>query len=268
FYGAVTRETKLTPDEQPSQVVDPNQVQQKAKELGMQELQYRIGQKGTVGRILSQLFLQGGGSPADLAALPDAPEKTVEDQFAWLRQLITGTPAPIDTLVQGIGDLYVELNAAKNSLNPDAALLQLVQNPSGPLIRLNDVATQLPGPSGAPGPVTAMASDVTAKVKALIGVGSIDAINKLWNSEVVPYCSKLVNDRYPIFAGSAADVTLADFARLVSPGGTIDNFFKTHLAPLVDTSRVPWRPQGGLALSPGALEQLRMAGDIRDALFA
>src|SRR5262249_54853314 len=71
FYGAVARETKLTPDEQPSQVVDPNQVQQKAKELGMQELQYRIGQKGTVGRILSQLFLQGGGSPADLAALPD-----------------------------------------------------------------------------------------------------------------------------------------------------------------------------------------------------
>jgi len=269
LYAGVARETKLTVDQQAGQgVVDPNQVQQKAQELGMQELQYAIGRKGTVGRILSQLFLQGGGSPADLAALPDAPEKVVEDRFAWLHQLVTGSPAPIDTLTQGLNDLYVELNAAKNSLNPDAALLQLVQNPSGPLMRLQDLAGQLPGPSGGPGPVTAVASELAGKVQGLIKGGSIDAINKLWKSEVVPYCSKLVNDRYPIFAGSAADVTLTDFGRLFAPGGTIDNFFKAHLTALVDTSRIPWRSQGGLAFSSGALEQLRMAGDIRDALFA
>ena len=36
----------------------------------------------------------------------------------------------------------------------------------------------------------------------------------------------------------------------------------------VDTSRIPRRAQGGLAISPGGLEQFRIAGLIRDPMFA
>jgi type VI secretion system protein ImpL len=73
-------------------------------------------------------------------------------------------------------------------------------------------------------------------------------------------------------ATGQADVPLSDFGRLFGNGGVYDAFFRTELAPLVDTSRGAWAwrtdstgaPVGG---SAALLRQFEAAGRIRDAFF-
>jgi type VI secretion system protein ImpL len=64
---------------------------------------------------------------------------------------------------------------------------------------------------------------------------------------------------------------MADFARLFAPGGVIDKFFSTNLAPLANTSGKTWtwRPNASLShkLSDTTLRQFQQAAEIRDAFF-
>ena len=77
-------------------------------------------------------------------------------------------------------------------------------------------------------------------------------------------------NRYP-FAKSDRDVPMADFANMFAPGGTIDRFFSTNLAPLVNLSSKTWtwRPNPMLTrkLSDTTLRQFQQAAEIRDAFF-
>ncbi|MGH6930159.1 MAG: type VI secretion IcmF C-terminal domain-containing protein, partial [Dongiaceae bacterium] len=93
-------------------------------------------------------------------------------------------------------------------------------------------------------------------------------LNDAFKAAVIPYCEPLLKGRYPIFADSGTDVTIDDFARIFAPGGVLDAFFTSNLMQNVDMAGIPWRAQGGLSISTGALEQFRMAKKIRDALFA
>jgi len=62
-----------------------------------------------------------------------------------------------------------------------------------------------------------------------------------------------------------------DFAQLFGHGGTLDEFFRTKLAPLVDTGTNPWsfKPTGDGArpVSPAALADFQRAARIREVFF-
>ena len=83
-------------------------------------------------------------------------------------------------------------------------------------------------------------------------------------------CQQVTANRYP-FAKSDRDVPMADFARMFAPGGVIDRFFSTNLAPLVNLSSKTWtwRPNPNLTrkLSDTTLRQFQQAAEIRDAFF-
>ncbi len=260
LYADIARETKLTIDEQaaPDQV---GQLQQKAEDIATQQLQYKLSSKGVMGRVLSDLFLQGGGGQADLTALPEAPEKRVEERFAWLHQFVAGSPAPIDDMIQQLNDVWRQLKGITDSLDPGSAGASAIQQGGiGP--RIEEIARD------APGPVAELLQGMAGAAQGAIQQMTATELNDRWKGDVAKKCSQLLANRYPLFAGSGTDVTLDDFGRMFGPGQLIDSFFSTNLANFVDTSRTPWRAQGGVPISQGALEQFRMASDIRDALFA
>jgi len=112
--------------------------------------------------------------------------------------------------------------------------------------------------------VTGMADKVAAIEKGAVSGN----LNDAYKAAVVPLCSKMIANRYPMVADSGSDVTLDDFGRLFSGGGVMDSFFNANLAQYVDMSGRTWKAQGGLSISPGALEQFRIARLFRDSMFA
>lgn len=84
-------------------------------------------------------------------------------------------------------------------------------------------------------------------------------------------CRKAFAGRYPFVPGSKKDVIPEDFVRILARGGVMDEFFQKNLAPLVDTSKKPWRfrnlgdPEtGGMS---EALAQFERAQEIRRVFF-
>jgi type VI secretion system protein ImpL len=262
LYLDIARETKLTVDEKAAQGVDPSQIQQTLESVGKQELGYRLSGKGVMGRVLNQLFLQGGGSVADLGAdMPDAPEKRVEQRFDWLHQYVAGSPSPLDGMLQQLNQVYLQLNGINTALDQGGAALSDVTGGGAALDSLRSLASQVPGPLGE------MLSGVAGGAGGAIIQRSAKELNDRWQADGARLCSTLLRNSYPIDPNSGTDATLDDFARVFAPGQLMDGFFKSTLANVVDTSRVPWRAQGDIPLSSGALEQFRLARQIGEALF-
>jgi type VI secretion system protein ImpL len=90
------------------------------------------------------------------------------------------------------------------------------------------------------------------------------------SSEVGDFCRKAIAGRYPLVRSSTRDATQDDFATLFASGGKMDQFFRTNLAPLVDTSTRPWsfKPMNDVPLgSSSALIQFQRADTIREVFF-
>jgi type VI secretion system protein ImpL len=255
-------QTKLTAPPQAAGGQTSSAAVKTVEKAGQQEVQFFLGAKGRGGRLLFDLLKgsTGGGVGSGNGQAPPAPEQRVEERFKFLSDYVSGTPAPIDELIQAINAVYLALNNALNQFVPNAA---------GPDAALNSALQQLRAAAGrAPASVGAQITNMVDTV-AKIDKGEVSGnLNDAYQAAVVPFCSKMVGNRYPIFADGGADVTLDDFARLFAPGGVLDGFFKSNLMQYVDTSRIPWRAQGGLAISPGGLEEFRIAGLIRDSMFA
>lgn len=255
LYLAVARETTLTVSATPPD--QAGQLQQKAEELAAQQLRYNIESKGAVGRIFSQLLLQGG-NPEALASLPEPPEAIVEKQFKKIHDFVAGSPAPVDDMIQRLAEVRQQLQGITGSLDPGSAGANaILQGDIGAVIK--ELALDAPGPIQ--DALAAMADQATGAIENL----TAKELNDRWKADVAKYCTQLLGNRYP-FNASDKDVTLEDFGKMFAPGGFIDRFFSTNLANFVDTST--WKAQGGIPISSGSLAQFRMAAEIRDALFS
>jgi type VI secretion system protein ImpL len=260
----IARETKLTAPPPADPAADGGSaVGDALQKVGAQQLQMTLNSKGgRLGQLLTKVAKASGSGGAGGGGGEDAvpPEQRVEERFKFLHDYVGGSPAPIDAAIAAINTVYLALNNALNSP---------VGSGGGPDTALQSAVTQLKAEAGrAPASVGAQLSGVAAKVEQIDKGDYSSNLNDAFKAAVIPYCEPLLKGRYPIFADSGTDVTVDDFARIFAPGGVLDGFFKANLMQNVDTSSIPWRAQGGLSISTGALEQFRMASRIRDALFA
>jgi type VI secretion system protein ImpL len=173
---------------------------------------------------------------------------------------IAGGQAPMDEFLKDLSDLYQQLNRTPGSGGAVASAGEL----GAAARKVEADAARLPASVGA------IAQKVAHGAAGASAGGTKTQINDDWQ-KVLPLCLGALDGRYPLDRNADADVTPDDFARLFSPGGLIDAFFKNDLAPFVDTSRTPWRGQGaelgGVAISPDALAEFQLAAKIRDSFF-
>ncbi len=261
----IARETKLAPPEAAAAAGGGSDLAGQVGQLAQQQAQLAIARQSRLASLLARELAKGGATGGGGGAQEPAPEDTVAARFKWLHDYVSGSPAPIDEVIQAANAVYFALNSSPPGNAPDPALRSAIQ-------QLQAVAARVPGPpevGGAVSPVGEALGKAAERVEE-IQLGAVKkGLNERFKSEVAQYCSKIVRGRYPISASSAQDVTIEDFGRLFAPGGAIDNFFKANLFQYVDTSRETWRlqPDSEVKISGAALRMFQRAADIRDGLF-
>ncbi len=212
------------------------------------------------GQILLEALISSAASSSGEA--PKPPGSYVQERFEWLNDLVVrleGQPSRLDDLMGSLQLVYQELNkmsfSGVTSGESGQALLQFQQTAS----RID-------------GPIQRWATQISTGSSGITSEGTRASINARWQSAVLPFCTKALDNRYPFNRRARADVAMVDFAKLFSPGGLIDSFFDENLLKYVDTRSRPWTWKRvndvDLGISQAVLQQMQYAGEIRDAFFA
>jgi type VI secretion system protein ImpL len=204
--------------------------------------------------------LAGNQAKAPAAINRDGPlEKLVDDHFAPLRRLVTGTPPPLDDVMKMFNEVYVQLSAVQEALkskSPPPA--------GGGGAKLKAAAGQQPEPLRAALETLADAADNQSRlVERQSLTGELQP--------VAEFCARAIAGRYPVAQGSKVDVLPEDFGQFFAPGGMMDDFFTRKLNALVDVGTNPWsfRPtgDGSRPVSPTALADFQRAARVREVFF-
>jgi type VI secretion system protein ImpL len=196
-------------------------------------------------------------------AAPEVPGASIEANFKPFQVLLEGDAGsrPIDALLANLNELYRGLTLA--ATNP-AQTKQAIDQVQVQVASLRSNVTRLPQPLA--GMMDKVAKDVAGDANDT----SVAQLTQALADQVTGACQQITANRYP-FAKSDRDVPMADFARIFAPGGVIDRFFSTNLAPLANLSGKTWtwRPNANLTrkLSDTTLRQFQQAAEIRDAFF-
>ncbi len=235
------------------------------------------------GRLQSQgLDILNEAFGNDSAGKPVDPARRVDEHFKTLHDYVTpageGKNSALDLTILKFQQMYQNFNTVASGPNAGATMLNQVAGGAGAgggagggggggggaTAQIQDVARDLPRP------VAAMLGSVTRGANDVARAGAGEEVASAWKSSVLPLCEAAFN-RYPMVAGSAIDVPVDDFAKLLAPGGVMDQFFAKYLKPFADVSHKPWKwlspdkiPAG---LSPGSLGAFEQAAAIRDALY-
>jgi type VI secretion system protein ImpL len=199
-----------------------------------------------------------GATNGDNAVSSRQPGAAIEEHFAQLDQLSTGTPGatPIDHTI-GVLDQLGKTLLTMNDLSEPAA-----QNNTAVLAARQE-AEQLP-PQAA-----GLIAGLTGRSAALIASGSSAALAGQFHAAAGNDCASFVDGRYPFVPGGATDIPVQNFAELFGNGGRFDSFFKSTLAQRVDTGGRAWRWKAGVTPGPDSvLAAAQIADDIRQIFFS
>jgi type VI secretion system protein ImpL len=233
---AIVRETTLIDDKADKSAV--------AKAAG-----FLSEQKSEIGKY----FGATGG-----AARAARPESIVDDHFSRLRQYVRGAPGqppPIEgtaALMKDMNTYLVAVKAAREARQPPP--------PSDVPNKLKAEAPRLPEP-------------LQSAVGTLAGTTSREVAQDLRQkvnealAQLIGFCTKAVEGRYPFVRTGKLDVTREDFTRLFGPAGMFDDFVQKQLTLLVDTTTEPWKPRDPAVSPRGSLLQFQRAKTIRDVFF-
>jgi type VI secretion system protein ImpL len=256
ILNAIADETKLTEDRS---VLDASNLAEGAQTIGSLELQSSLSSR-------SQLFLEAltSGTSQQTGPPPKKPGEFVEERFAWLHELVAeidGQPSQLAELMGRLTEVYQELNKLSFAGGVGAGA-----GDATAIVRFQELANRLPGP------IQRWSTQISTGSSGITADGTRASINAKWQSQIMPFCTQALDNRYPFNRGAKADVAMGDFARLFAPEGMIDGFFNENLRDYVDTRARPWAwkrvNDTDLGISPAVLQQLQYAAEIRDAFFA
>lgn len=122
-----------------------------------------------------------------------------------------------------------------------------------------------------PPPLNIMFEELAVATSSYVGRDVRSTLGGNMNATIGDFCKRSILGRYPFTRSATRDVTADDFARLFSPGGAMDEFFRSNLQPMVDISGSSWTFKQGIDGTPvggsAALVSFQRAATIRDVYF-
>ncbi|MQQ10116.1 type VI secretion system membrane subunit TssM [Epibacterium sp. SM1979] len=251
---AVSNETKLTEDRS---LLDSGAINEGVGNVAAIEARSVLSVEAQI--LMEALVASAQNAPGQPSAVPG---EYVENRFQWLHDLVArpeSQPSQLDDLMNALQLVYQELNKMSfsgiTSGEGGQALLQFQQ-----------------AASRVDGPLQRWAKQITVGSSGITSEGTRATINASWQANVLPFCQKALDNRYPFNRRARADVAMADFSKLFAPGGLIDAFVDDHLLKHIDTRSRPWTWKRvndvDLGISQSVLQQMQYAAEIRDAFFA
>jgi type VI secretion system protein ImpL len=188
-----------------------------------------------------------------VAAKEVKPGTEVTLHFEALHKLVSGAPgqAHIDAVLDKIDQVARGISGCGPDIGQQS-VEECVKRDPAPVKALRAEAKTLP-----PGIAPLIDTIATSVDRAGVHELARDLVER-YDEEVMHECEDIVGTRYPFNPASAEDVPLEDFGHLFGYGGVFDDFYRKHLAGLVDTRTRPWRwkPSQSGAL-PGPASMLR-----------
>ncbi|MEM7217183.1 MAG: type VI secretion system membrane subunit TssM [Pseudomonadota bacterium] len=193
----------------------------------------------------------------------------VSRRFENLNRLVRGeddAPKPIERLLELFNELYVYMRLVASESAEGAIPPQVQANGKAVLQQLRIESDRQPDM------LVGEMIDTSVERSVAITTGGLRSyLNEQWRSGPLGVCRQAIADRYPIATGNRQTIRLDDFGRFFGYGGTVDNFFSTHLRQYVDTTRSPWRTrQTGnvpIRLSADALRAFEYADVVKRTFF-
>jgi type VI secretion system protein ImpL len=193
------------------------------------------------------------------------PGSRVTAHFEPIHKLVVGAtqgPAPIDRVLSQLGQVQSQIAGIGGSVGQTSPLEALSRSGGGESLKaLQREAALLPPP------LNQMLANLGGRSEALAVGQARNELENRYRAQVLNECTAIANGRYPFDPRSTVDVPLADFGRLFGVNGIFDTFFKTNLAPLIDTSRTPWAWRPGASGPASMLRKFEAAQRIRDQYF-
>jgi type VI secretion system protein ImpL len=255
IFESIRDETSLT---RPPKTAPANATATAAEATAAQALSSHLGSTSAAALNLAMKSQRRAGDAA-----PEVPGASIEANFKPFQVLVDGEAGqrPVDNLLANLNELYRDLVLAATNPTQSKQAMDQVQVQ---VASLRSNVTRLPQP------LAGMMDKVAKDVTGVVSETSVADLTQALADQVTTACQQVTANRYP-FAKSDRDVPMADFAKMFAPGGTIDRFFSTNLAPLVNLSSKTWtwRPSPMLTrkLSDTTLRQFQQAAEIRDAFF-
>lgn len=189
----------------------------------------------------------------------------VDFRFREYRRLATnnGTgPAPIAASLQVLQEAAAVIAGAKQQVIQGGGVPAML---SSTLERVRIEAKRVPPP------LNNMYEELANSASRQVGQNVRSAVGGSLNAGVGDFCRRAILGRYPFTRSAGRDVTTDDFSKLFAVGGTMDEFFRSQLQPLVDTTTTPWTFKHGVDGAPvggsSALASFQKAATLRDAFF-
>ena len=191
---------------------------------------------------------------------------TVDFRFREYRRLAGGAggsgPSPIVSSLQVMNEAAAVIASARQQVKAGGSVPQGL---SAALEKLRAEAKRVPAP------LNVMYEDLAVATSAFVGRDVRSTIGGNLNATIGDFCRRSILGRYPFTRSASRDVTADDFARLFSVGGTMDEFFRTNLQPMVDISTSSWTFKQGIDGTPAggsaSLVSFQKAATIRDVYF-
>jgi type VI secretion system protein ImpL len=189
----------------------------------------------------------------------------VDSRFREYRRLATSNgsgPTPLTQSLQVLNEASAVIAAARQQVKSGGSVPPAL---SSTLERVRGEAKRLPPP------LNVMYEDLAEATSAMVGRDVRSTIGGNLNATIGDFCRRAILGRYPFTRSAARDVTADDFAKLFAMGGTMDEFFRSTLQPMVDISTATWTFKQGIDGTPvggsSSLASFQRAATIRDVFF-
>ncbi len=229
---------------------------------------------------------------ADLDLLP--PRENLQGAINRL-ELLTGSNSPLRGVLMAVHEQTANLPQCLEALNQaiaNGSLDELINQLEELAVQLeplasaraqgrtidrqaaNELITLMERlPRDQPDTLVRWLNSVTGPIPIFLYEGLRAHINNVWQRDVLGFCQRALNNRYPFVTYARESVSLDDFGRFFAPGGIVDRFIhqgEHRFTTFVDQSKSPWEWRS-FDDSPGIprarLAALQFTTEIKDAFF-